>query len=90
MRSQKGHIKSILILVVLAITLFASSCRRPVYYSSTRVYNARAAQNKRLKKSGYSNQQYKQSNRKSKKWGRKNNFRKRQHKGSSSNKSGKK
>lgn len=90
MHSQKGHIKSIIFLSVLAIALLFSSCRKPVYYSSTRVYNARAEQNKRLKKKGYSNQQYKKSNRKSKAWHSKNNFRKRRHKQSSSNKSGRK
>jgi hypothetical protein len=90
MTSQKRHIKSILTLTVLAVSILLGSCRRPVYYSSTRVYNARVAQNKKLKKRGYSNQQYKKSNRKTKKWSQNNNFRKRQHKGSSSNKSGRK
>lgn len=87
---MRWHIKSITILIVLALTVLVSSCRKPVYYSSTRVYNARAEQNKKLKKRGYSNQQYKKSNRKSKRWHSRNSFRKRQHKGSSSNKSGKK
>jgi hypothetical protein len=87
---MRWHLKSILILTVLALTVLVSSCRKPVYYSSTRVYNARAEQNKRIKKRGYSNQQYKKSNRKSKSWHSRNSFRKRQHKGSSSNKSGKK
>lgn len=90
MFSHIRHIKSFLLLATIVLSVAVSSCKRPVYYSSTRVYNARAEQNKRLKKRGYSNQQYKKSNRKSKRWGQKNNFRKRKHKGSSSNKSGKK
>jgi predicted Holliday junction resolvase-like endonuclease len=90
MRSHTRHIRSFLLLTIILLSVAVSSCKRPVYYSSTRVYNARAEQNKRLKKRGYSNQQYKKSNNKSRKWGKKNNFRKRQHKRSSSNKSGKK
>lgn len=85
---KQGYLKSAFIIALIAISLFASSCRRPVYYSSTRVYNARVEQNKKLKKRGYSNQQYKKSNYKSKKWGKKNNFRKRKYKGSSKNKKG--
>lgn len=87
---KKGLIKSVLIIATLAVTVITSSCRRPAYYSSTRVYNARAEQNKKLKKRGYSNQQYKKANYKAKKWGSKNNFRKRQYKGSSKAKKGKK
>ena len=90
MFANKNLIKYALVIAIATITVFASSCRRPVYYSSTRVYNARVEQNKRLKKKGYSNQQYKKANYKAKKWNNKNNFRKRQHKGSSSNKKGKK
>lgn len=90
MLNFSSHIKSVFVITLLGIVLFASSCRRPVYYSSTRVYNARIEQNKKLKKRGYSNQQYKKPNQKSKKWGKSNSFRKRQHKGSSSNKRGRK
>ncbi len=90
MNSQKRHIQLFFTIAILATVLLFGSCRRPVYYSSTRVYNARMEQNKKLKKRGYSNQQYKKSNRKAKKWSQSNNFRKRQHKGSSSNKSGRK
>ncbi len=87
---SKGLLKSVFIIAILAMTVFASSCRKPVYYSSTRVYNARVEQNKKLKKRGYSNQQYKKPNYKTKKWSKKNNFRKRNYKGSSKGKKGKK
>jgi hypothetical protein len=90
MSNRSINIKSIFIVTLMGLVLLASSCRKPVYYSSTRVYNARVEQNKKLKKRGYSNQQYKKPNHKSKKWSNKNSFRKRQHKGSSSNKRGKK
>ena len=90
MHSQKRHIKLFLTLVFLAVTTLFSSCSRPVYYSSTRVYNARKAQNKRLKSRGYSNQQYGKSNKKNKKRAKKNNFKKRKYKSSSSNKRGRK
>ena len=87
---MRWNIKSFVLLSFIVIAFLSSSCRGPAYYSSTRVYNARAEQNKRLKKRGYSNQQYKKSNRKSKKWGSRNNFSKRKYKGASSNKSGRK
>ncbi len=48
-------------LLATLATLFivvGSGCRKPVYYSSKRVYEARKEQDKRLKKKGYSNQQY--------------------------------
>lgn len=90
MSKHSSHKSYFFTVLLLGVILFVSSCRRPVYYSSTRVYNARVEQNKKLKKRGYSNQQYKKPNYKAKKWSQKNSFRKRQHKGSSSNKKGRK
>ncbi len=89
MRNACRLIKSTFLLTVFALSILLSSCSRPVYYSSARVYNARKEQNKTLKRKGYSNQQYKRSNKKSKKWGKKNTFQKKRYKQKSS-KSGKK
>lgn len=81
---------SILLPILTMVLLFVSSCKGPTYYSSTRVYNARSEQAKRMKKKGYSNQQYKQSNRKRKRWHQRNNFRKKKYKTSGSSGKGRK
>jgi predicted small lipoprotein YifL len=68
------------LLFVAVILITASACKGPTYYSSTRVYNARSEQAKRMKKRGYSNQQYKKSPRKRKRWNDRNTFRKKKFK----------
>lgn len=76
---------------IFALILFiAASCKGPTYYSSTRVYNARSEQAKRMKKRGYTNQQYKKSNRKQKRWNQRNNFRKKKYKATGSGGKGRK
>lgn len=89
MIKKKTKIAKWLPLLAIVI-LLASACKGPTYYSSTRVYNARSEQAKRMKKRGYSNQQYKKSSRKRKKWHSRNNFRKKKYKSGSSSSKGRK
>jgi len=58
------------LLATLAMFIIALGfgCRKPVYYSSKRVYEARKEQDKRLKRKGYSNQQYRYSPGKKTRW----------------------
>ncbi|NEQ49990.1 MAG: hypothetical protein F6K11_07645 [Leptolyngbya sp. SIO3F4] len=74
-------IKTVSVLVLLTVfTWVGSGCSRKVYYSSKRVYNARKEQNKRLRKKGYSNQQYRYSPKKRTKWNKRRRVNKRKYK----------
>jgi hypothetical protein len=60
-----------LLLMALMIAVGSSSCSDRIHYSSDRVFNARKAINKRMKKKGYSNQQYRYNPRKKSRWNKK-------------------
>lgn len=63
MLGKKSNVFLWVISICFVLILSFSSCSQGSYYSSERVFKARKEQNKRLRKRGLSNQQYKKSRR---------------------------